>query len=140
MSVKSKVIIAAIALLAAFAFGRYSAPAFRKTETETHESKDVEKHKKTTVVETEKPDGTKEKKTVVEEGSKRSSNKDARSSEEIRRDASKVTVSTLAAIHIFPGAYTSYGVSIMKPVLGPITLGAFYLTPGIIGASIGLTF
>jgi hypothetical protein len=140
MTTKTKLIIAAVAVLTSFAFGRWSAPEYKKTETDQTENKEVDKHKKTTVVEKERPDGTKEKKTVVEEDSEKRSEKSSKQSEEIVGSSSKVTVSALGGFYFSDRSGPIYGLAISKPILGPITLGAFYLTPSIVGASIGLTF
>jgi hypothetical protein len=140
MTTKFKLMIAAAGLLTAFAFGRWSAPEYKKTETDQTQNKEVEKHKTTTIVEKERPDGTKEKKTVVEEDSEKRSEKSSKQIEEIVGSSSRVTVSALAGIALGSLDGVHYGASVSKPILGPIALGAFYLTPGIVGASIGLTF
>jgi hypothetical protein len=159
MTDKYKIVLLVVALAAAFACGRYLTPEKVRTETETVEVEkkvyvhdavtDQMRHKKTTVVEVSKPDGSKEKTTVISDdtetsktehdGSSSESTKIGSSTSETTKGSSRVTISALAA---FDSRFTSpnYGASVTRPVLGPITLGLFALTPGIYGASVGLTF
>lgn len=144
MTSKTKIILASVSLLTAFAFGRWSAPEYVKTDKETTENSDTTKKKKKTTTEKENPDGSKEKTVTEEEETSKSKSKTDAESEEVRAGSSKVTISVLAGTSVFDdssiGSNIRYGVSISRPILGPITVGAFYLTPGIVGASIGLTF
>ncbi len=156
MSTKTKVIIAAIALLGAFATGRWMAPEKVKIEKQIVEvekkssDKDAEKSTKktTTTTKVTRPDGTVEETTTVVEETNRKSSKTETSESgktetettEITRGSSKVTITGLAAASVGNPSLPMYGVSISKSILGPITAGAFYLTPGVIGASLGLTF
>lgn len=140
MTTKTKLLIAAASLLTAFAFGRWSAPEYQKTTKDQSETTDSSSHKKTTVVEKEKPDGTKEKKTIVEEDRDRSKSKTSSETEETLARRDRVSLSALGGFHFNGESSPDYGISISKPVLGPITLGIWGLQSGVIGASIGLTF
>lgn len=156
MSNKTKIILAAVALLGAFAAGRWLAPEKVKIEKQIVEvekkssEKDAEKSTKKTTTTTKviRPDGTvEETTTVVEETNRKSSKSETAESgraetetTEITRSSSKVTISVLGAGDLHVLGQLRYGVLVSKPVIGPVTLGAFYLTPGIVGASVGLTF
>lgn len=152
MTTKQILIISAIALATAFAFGRWSAPEKVKIQTVEVEKKvddkktAVDDHKLTTITETDKPDGTKVKTTVIADD--RNTKVDDKSvdtsakteTKEIDRSSSKVTVSFLGGIAIASPYLPTYGVAVTKPVVGPLTIGLFGFQNGLIGASLGLTF
>lgn len=156
MSTKYKVVLAAIALLGAFAAGRYLAPEKIKIEKQIVEvekkssNKDAEKNtrKTTTVTKTTYPDGRVEERTVVVEETDRKSSsttvsegsKTENEVTEVTHSSSRVTISALAGAPTSSLQLPVYGVAISKPVLGPITVGAWGLSSGVIGASLGLTF
>ena len=152
MSTKTILIIAAIALLTAFAVGRWSAPEKVKIQTVTVENKTDDKkvntddHKVTTITETDKPDGTKTKVTVISDNKdtqlvdKKTDDLTQTTTKEVDRSSSKVTISALAAANITKLGAPIYGGSISKPILGPITVGAFGFQNGMIGVSLGLSF
>lgn len=140
MSTKTKALLAVLALIASFAFGRYSVPTSIRNEKETDTQTEVDKHKETTIVETEKPDGTKEKKTVIVEDSSKKVDRNIKESKQVIFDGSRTTISALAGVNISNLPTLYFGASVSKPVIGPITAGVFYLSPGIVGASIGLSF
>lgn len=152
---KIGIVIAIVWTLGAYGFGRWSAPDHVKIETKivevekktTDTDTNRDKHKKTTVVETTKPDGTKEKTTVITEDTdterKTHSTDDiAKTSDTVKElsRASKVTLSALAGMNVTSAGLPVYGVSVSKPILGPITVGAFGFQNGLVGASLGLTF
>jgi hypothetical protein len=138
-------------LIAAFFFGRFSAPESIKTDDKKQEIKSVDtesdkskdKIKTTTVI--EKKDGTKvtrtkvEYKTIVQTVTIKEDAKTEEHKEEIK-NRSGVTVSALAGIPLNASITKGpvYGVSVSKPFLGPIALGAFAFTDMRVGVSIGL--
>lgn len=148
-----------LALLVSFASGRWLAPEKVKIEKQIVEvekkssTKDTDsernKRKETTVTEKIGPDGSKETTShTVEttETAKKKSQSDSSEStraesetKEIERGTAKVTVSALAGTS-FTSPQIVYGASVSKPILGPITVGVFYLTPGTLGGMLGLTF
>lgn len=159
MTKNRAVIVAALALSGAFAIGRWAAPEKVRIETRTVEverktdTADTEvnrdKHKTTKTTEIVRPDGTREITTEVTEDTKTDkTKKDTETSEretdsatlkEITRSSQKVTISALYGVSV-TGELPKWGASITKPFLGPFTFGAFFLTPGVLGCSIGLTF
>lgn len=147
---KTKIILIVLALLASYGFGRWSAPEKIKTTDTTKTDVNRDKHKKTTITETEKPDGTKEKKTTITEDTETTKKVDNEKTSEITRASAKVTISALAGtgINLQPGGPTLtpvFGLSMSKPILGPITvgvwgIGVYGFGGGAAGASVGLTF
>lgn len=156
MQAKYKLIIGAIALLAAFAIGRYLSPTKVVTETKvveiekksTQTNEDDDKHKETTTKEVIKPDGTKETTTTTVEDDKKktsTSEKDIASSKtdttkEVSRSISRTTLSALGGV-VLPGTpQVVYGGMIQKDVLGPFNIGVYGLTNKTVGASVGISF
>ncbi len=157
MENKTKIIIVSVALLVAFAFGRYSAPEHVKIETKIVEiEKKVidtdtlrDRHREVVIKEIVKPDGTKEKvtttvedsntsrKTRTEEETSRTENR----SEEITR-GSKVTLAALigSPLRLNSSFEPIYGGIISKPILGPITVGVWGMSNNTAGFALGLTF
>lgn len=153
MDTKQKATIALIAIVAAFAFGRFSAPEKIKIETKiveverkTSES-ETDRHKESTTTEVTRPDGTKEKTTTTTEDTNRKSastddtNKNTEITKEVTKSGSPVTIQALAAVNVTSlAAPIDYGMSISRPLLGPITVGIFGFSSGKVGFGIGLTF
>lgn len=156
-----KVFIGTVVLGAAFAFGRYTAPEKVKTEIKTVEVKvkdesvnsnlNKNKHKKTKTVEVIKPNGEKIVTTVTDErtgvdkttqkDTKTTSSSDKQENKEVTYAKDKVTLSLLAGKQFSDfSAAPVFGAHITKPVLGPITLGAFVFTNSLVGLSVGVNF
>lgn len=152
MQSKTKAIIAVLIVAVSFAAGRYTTPEKVKTETKIVEVEkktkkvDTKEHKKTVIRWVTNPDGTKTKTEVITDD--RDSNtsetdqieRDSSKTTEITRSSSKVTVSALVGMSISAPGVPIYGVSVTKPILGPITVGFFGLTNKTGGLSLGLTF
>lgn len=158
MSTKTKVVISSIALLVAFASGRYLTPKRIEiqTKTVTIETKqdtkvtDDQKHIKTKKTETTKPDGTKTVVTVVTNDSDtKSTNRsvdntksDSESSKVTINYSSRLTLSAMAGIPLSPSATGTpvFGGQLYKEVLGPIGIGAWYLSNNTTGMIVGVSF
>lgn len=142
MTITHKLILAFLALVAAFAFGRYSVQSKtvdKQTNTSTTSDKDIHKH--TTTTTTEAPDGSKKTVTIIDENS--DTKKDIQQDTTTHIDvASKSTlnVSALAGVDYHDFTKPIYGLSINKNVLGPITVGAYGMTSGLVGLSVGINF
>lgn len=54
--------------------------------------------------------------------------------------SSIINISALAGLDTGRGFVPTYGISASKELIGPITVGAFGLTNGTIGVSVGLNF
>jgi hypothetical protein len=161
MSPKSKIILVVITVVTAYAFGRFSAPEKVKIETkivtvekkvkDTDTTVDKNRHKKVVIVEETKPDGTKTKTTTITDDTTTKSDRKTKetdkiaqkekTSKEVISSSAKLTVSAMAGVNLgLTNNPLVYGASVSKTILGPISLGAFYLTPSIVGATIGLSF
>lgn len=135
-----KIAGAVILLLVAFASGRFLSPTKIKTETKVVTvEKIVEKvvHSVTTI--TEKPDGTKE--THIDTHSDttaKSDTKEKDSKQEITKSNSTTNLSALIGIN-------TYGISLSRNLLGPITFGPWVISNTSFqdlkaGISIGVNF
>jgi hypothetical protein len=110
-----------------------------KTVIVEHDNKDGSKDKVTTI--TDDTDSTTTKKQENASTSKDSEKNTSKESEKISRGSSQVTVSVLSALKItnLSGGLI-YGVAVTRPILGPLTVGAFGFTNSTVGLSIGLSF
>lgn len=153
MTLKWKLALVAVALLSAFAFGRWSSPekvVIKKEVVEvekktSNSDKDGKKDVETHII--EHPDGTKE--TIITSHSEwekhHSSSTDNSTSTKDEKvvvsSSSKVTLSLLGGVNVNSlGSAPLWGASLTKPILGPITVGAWGVSNGTVGASLGLTF
>jgi hypothetical protein len=152
MTTKTMVIIGAVALLTAFAAGRWSAPQKVKIQTVEVEKKtddkkvDKDDHKVTVITEVDQPNGTKTKTTTIKDDSdtkvvdKKTDDTTTKTTIDVEKSSSKVTISALAALNVTKPGLPIYGASITRPLLGPVTMGVFGLQNGTAGVSVGLTF
>ena len=143
MDTKYKVIAGTAVVLVSFAFGRYSAPKIADSTTKTETQKDVQKdtdtHKITTVTET--PDGKKVTTITEDTTTKSNSQTDTKKDQTITAPKSSViNISALAGLDTGRGFVPTYGISASKELIGPIAVGAFGLTNGTIGISVGVNF
>lgn len=151
MNTKQKWIGEALLLLVSYGFGYYTAPY--KTEIKTEETKsdssktDIDAHKTSVKVEETKPDGSKiVTTTTTNDIDKHVDKQDTRSmsTEETKTKSTQpVTISALFGASLTSGlgpATIVYGLSVSKPVLGPISIGIWGLTGKTFGASLGLQF
>ena len=144
---KTKVIAGTLLLAGAFAFGRWTVPTKVKIETKIVEierkDKDLHKDRKKKTIIVKNPDGTTTTTitddTTTDRHETDNLNKNTDTLKEITR-GSQVTVSALAGVKIQGPTSIDYGLSITKPVLGPLTIGVFGLKSGTVGASVGLSF
>lgn len=147
-STKNKVIIAVVVVMTTFALGRYSVnqtPAVRNiadSKTNKDINKDKDTHTITTI--TKKPDGT-----ITETIDKTTETKSQEKDQIVSHvdqtitppKQSKLNISVLGASDFSRGLLIpTYGLSVSKEVLGPVTIGAFGLMNGVVGISIGLDF
>lgn len=139
MDTKYKVIISIVVVLVAFAFGRYSAPKVPDSHTVTDTTKEVNKDTHKTTVVTKTPDG-KEVTTIVEDTTTKSDSDTKKDQTVTAPKTSLINISALAGLDIGRGFIPTYGISASKELIGPVTVGAFGLTNGTIGLSIGINF
>jgi len=136
------------AVLLAFAAGRYLTPTKIEIKTVEVEKKktDVErdKRKETTTTVTENPDGTKTTvtKTVEDTNTRKSTTTDKTVEGETTKTyrGAKTSVMVLGATRADDLLSRSYGMAVSRQVLGPISVGGFFLTNSTVGVSLGLEF
>lgn len=145
MQKRTKVILVLLAAVGAFAGGRYSVPApditVEKTITKDQERQVDTNKKKTTTIVTE-PSGKKTE-TIVEETNKTAKTDTRTSATESVSETYKsptINISVLAGVDTMNNFKPVYGISASKQFIGPITLGAFGLTNGTLGVSVGINF
>lgn len=147
MSTKTIVISVFTVFLVAFALGRYSvsAPSVKidkTTEIDENTKTNTDTHKVTTITE---DCATGKKVTTITENTNTKS--EDKKDTDIKLDktvtpqkTSTLNVSALAGTGLFSSLNPVYGASITKELIGPITVGGFGLTNGVVGVSIGLNF
>jgi hypothetical protein len=156
MSEKTKTLITLALMVFSFAAGRWLVPEKVKIEKQIVEvekkskDKNAEKNtrKTTTTTKTVYPDGRVEESTVVVEETDRKSsstevsegNKTETELKEITNSSSKVSIQGLAGYRLTTSELPLLGLSVSKPILGPITVGVWGLNNSTFGASLGLTF
>lgn len=129
-STRRFLLVVVCSLVLGYAFGRWRHPV-KVTETKVVE---VEKQDKSKIVkvETVKPDGTR----VIRTRTQRDVETSRRSeTEKTAEYARPVSVSVLGA---FSGGLLVYGLAGTVSVAGPIHVGAFGLSNGTLGVSLGL--
>lgn len=150
MTIRTKTLAAILALLVAFASGRYSvnqiasSTTLKTAESDTKSQKDKDVHTITTTTTTKDPSGKQVTTTTTDTTAETRSTKDqvTKSVDQtsvVMQKQSKLNLSVLGGIDI-RSRTPVYGASITKQFLGPITLGVFGLTNGTVGASIGIDF
>lgn len=133
-STRRFLLVVVCSLVLGYAFGRWGHPV-KVTETKVVE---VEKQDKSKIVkvETVKPDGTR----VIRTRTQRDVETSRRTETEKTADyGGKVGVSFLYGLQL-PLGPSVFGAGIMVPVLGPIRAGAWGLSNGTLGVSLGLDF
>lgn len=136
-------IIGAIVILAGtFAAGRYSVtttPA-TKVDTSLQTQQQVDKNTHTVTVEVKEPSGEVKRTTTTDTTTVATKETESKiKTEVVPPKRSTLNVSLLGGYY-FPDFLPVYGISISKEVLGPVTVGAFGLSNGTIGVSVGLDF
>jgi hypothetical protein len=148
MTIKSKILIAGIALIVAFIGGRFSASRPDvKTVTQTDETKKTDEIKDTHIVtvikEITKPSGEVEKTTTIDTNiTKRTETEATKDTKTVQTETSsnnKVTIQALVGYDMAKQLPT-YGASAAKDIAGPISVGAWGLSNGSIGVSLGVRF
>lgn len=138
MTTKSKVILAVLFLVLAFASGRYSVQSPDTTST-TDTKVDKDTHTKKTIVTTKEPDGKETTTTVVERDT--SVKTDTQTSNTVIQAKRNTTnLSLIVGLDLTDPHKPAYGLSLTKQVLGPVTVGAYGLTNGVVGLSLGVNF
>lgn len=151
LSTRTKYGIAVLTVIVAFAAGRYSVnqPKVKTSVTTNQQETAVEDkntHTKTTITEVKQPSGVDTVTTVIDQVQ----NDAVESHDSINQHTEQtvtppkkntLNISLLGANDFKQGSLApTYGLSVTKEVLGPITVGAFGLMNGTVGISVGLDF
>jgi len=161
MSNKMKVAIVVVVISASYAFGRYTAPVKIKTETKIVEvekkveskKQDVSKdtHKTTTIVVERDPSGKTKETTIIDEKTDydKKTNKDtvdeklnsSDTKKEVEKEKGHTTIFAMTGVDMNNKSNgLAYGLGVNRTVFGPVTIGLWGLTNGIVGCSAGLEF
>jgi hypothetical protein len=150
MNPKYKVLIILVVVAGAFVAGRWMAPEKIRIVTHTVEvekkTADVAEHKQTVTVVVVKPDGTNQSTTTVTDDTHVVAADDTDTTTKTTEtktegSTSKVTVGVLAIVKPFGSPQPPvYGITVSRPILGPLTIGIQALTTGSIGGMVGVTF
>jgi VCBS repeat-containing protein len=139
LSPEVELVTAVVASAMIFFLGRYSVK-FDTTKTTMQDSKDTKNRTITTVVTTKDPNGA--TKTVATTDST-TTDKGVIKVDTVTKVASKSTTNISVLIsnaavkdHFLP----TYGLSVTKEMVGPFTIGAFGITNGTLGISVGVNF
>lgn len=141
MNTRTRIIVGVIALLVAFACGRFLSSERVRTEVKTVEVEKIvvkTEHVVTTI--REKPDGSKDTTIVSDTDSKTKTDSSSTDNiKEVTLSKSTLNISALVGIQL-PMSNNSliYGLSATKSIIGPITAGVFVLNNASGGLSIGL--
>lgn len=147
MSLKHKILFISMGLLGVFYLGRYTAQK-PKVESETSKSVDSNTKKtsnkhKVTVITKDCKTGQEVTTITEDENSITDKNKSSTttSSEVITPiKPSFLNVSALVGTSVHTIGIPTYGISVTKQLLGPVTIGAYGMTDGVIGLSLGWNF
>ena len=146
MTIKTQIIILTSTAVLAFASGRYSNTR-PEVKTQTVIQADVKQNEdkkvNETVVETKKPDGTVTTVTKINENDATDTDETIheQQSTEVKSTAGKWTISGLASANVVhPQTGLTYGLGVTRQLIGPVSVGAFGFTNGVVGVSLGVTF
>ncbi len=150
ITTRTKVLIGVLCVVTSFAVGRWSSSnnvdtsSTSKSVTESKTQETINTHTKTTITESKKPDGTDTTTTVIDQvqNEKATESMDSKMmTESTSKPGSKINISVLGANDFSRGLLVpTYGLSVSKEFIGPVTVGAFGLMNGVVGVSIGLDF
>lgn len=161
LTTKQKIVTGGAVILASFAVGRYTVPEHIKIETKTVEvikevkvedkTRAKKKDKKYTRTVTIHPDGSSISVSEIVENSSDIIKDDKKTNtetniakdetKEVTRGGSRFNISALAGANpLRPTDGLDYGLSVTKDLIGPITIGAWGLSNGIGGLSLGVSF
>lgn len=147
-----KIVGVIVVLAVTFAAGRYSVnpPKIEEKSKETvtkDEKKDKEVQIKIVTIKEKRPDGTETETTTTEKEIKSQTESKQVGTKEASYSSSPVprktlNVSALVGTDVVGGTFGQpvYGAAVTKEFIGPVTGGAWALTNGTLGVSIGINF
>lgn len=142
MTLPKKVFIFAVIIVASFAVGMYSAK-LNVAESKKQTEKEIEKEvtEETVIIKEKRPDGG-EKTTITTKKETKTVTNETKNSTSTKGTSKRrtLTINALAGVSTNDLSKPIYGFSVTKEVLGPVTVGAWGLTNGTLGVSLGLSF
>jgi len=128
-----------LALVAAFAAGRYLTPTKVETKIVTVEVEKKHEETKTKTTTVKKPDGTTT--TTTESDTKVDTNTTTNSKSDtiVEHKVGTLNISALAGADVTIPRLV-YGLSVTKSIIGPVTIGLWGLSNKTVGGSIGFQF
>lgn len=142
MTTRMKIELMILAILLAFALGRYTRNSLVTTNTRTQTDVQLsqETHKRVVSVTVKLPSGAVKTTTTTTQDTQTDKHTDSKTQEtKVVSVPKTLTVSALAGIDT-RSMLPTYGVSVSKNLIGPISVGVFGLTNGTLGVSLGLSF
>lgn len=138
MTTRTKYLLVTLAVVTAFAAGRWTNGVSKTSDKIDTTTKTKETNHRVTVI-TKDPSG-KETTTITEDiVIKEKEKKNEVKTVTVAPKHSSLNISALVGTSIHT-LQPVYGASISKEILGPVTIGAFGLTNGTAGVSVGLNF
>lgn len=148
MKLRYKILIIVVMVALAYTSGRYLTPTKVQTVTKiqtvvkTITKHDV--HTKTITVVTQKPDGTK----IIQTTTSQDDDTTTGTATSVKNDSSKLVendgkdltnISAMAGVD-FRTKNLIYGAQVSKQLLGPVSMGLWGMTDGVVGVSVGISF
>lgn len=151
---KVKIVAVLIIVLVSFAAGRYTVSrSVEKVEEKIVDKKidikeDTKSNLKTTTVTVKLPTGEERTTTVTEvnteehkEVAKTETDKTVTKTVEVTGGKTPLTLSGMASIAPFKGDFLPvYGLLVQKQVMGPVSVGLWGSTNGVVGITVGVSF
>lgn len=148
---KIKIVVLVSVSAIAFTVGRYTVPTKVRIETKIVEvekkttDSESSKHKETEIITIKNPDGSEKTTTkIIEDSNKQKktesdSAKNTNSSTETTKSGPSINLAALGGWDL-SSQKPVYGALVSKQILGPVTIGAFGLSNGSVGGSVGVQF
>lgn len=136
------IVICTIVALLSFAIGKYTAtPAetTTTTKTDTERTKNTNSHTVTTTV--QEPTGQVKTVVVTDTNTQtETTQRQEKDTEQVSAKKDLVNIALLGGYNVLKPNGVEYGLSVSKPLLGPITSGLWVMNNGTIGLSVGINF
>lgn len=134
--------IIGLSVLIGALIGFYAKPAKIVTTQVIQKNADVTKRDDTvtTVTQTKKPDGTVTTVTTITDKNTTAAHSSTHTADKTTETRTEGATTVSALVGVDFGRGLTYGASIQHQILGPLNVGAFGLTNGVMGVSIGIRF
>ena len=139
---KQVAIVSVACLIIGGAAGYYMKPAKVVTVQVTQKNTDIVKRDNTvtTITQTKRPDGTAVTVTTITDKNTTDANSSTHTADKTTETRTEGATTVSALVGVDFGRGLAYGASVQHQILGPLNIGAFGLTNGVMGVSIGIRF